>query len=138
MPLPSSVSNVWDGDSMIRHLFANFSVRQHFDQGLLAKLSLWRGGILADEMGLGKTLSMIALIASDHEHDSDEIASKVTLPTGNELNSTLVVVPLNGKNTSIDLAQPLMFKCLSAPCLATAIARVCYCEPTHPCTLTLV
>jgi len=27
-----------------------------------------RGGLLADEMGLGKTLSMIALIASDHNH----------------------------------------------------------------------
>jgi SWI/SNF-related matrix-associated actin-dependent regulator of chromatin subfamily A3 len=51
--------------------------------------SLWKGGLLADEMGLGKTLSMIALVASDLQTDTN---------FSHELPSTLIIVPLSCKH----------------------------------------
>ena len=62
---------------------------------------VWRGGLLADEMGLGKTLSMIALIASDLDRQPDDVPSigYSTFETG--IPSTLIVVPLGCKSTSI-------------------------------------
>jgi len=62
---------------------------------------IWQGGILADEMGLGKTLSMISLIASDQDSPRNGFGRN-NAPIGHrQVNSTLVVVPPNGKYCSI-------------------------------------
>lgn len=59
---------------------------------------LCRGGLLADEMGLGKTLSMIALIASDHNHVGKHKDSFTTIGKPlKEPRSTLVVMPKNSE-----------------------------------------
>ena len=52
-----------------------------------------RGGLLADEMGLGKTLSMIALIASDHNHVGNHQDSSTIGKPLKEPSSTFVVMP---------------------------------------------
>jgi hypothetical protein len=62
---------------------------------------VWRGGILADEMGLGKTLGMIALIASDKDTLCDVTYSTNRVNTSAGTQSTLVVVPQNGKGRSL-------------------------------------
>ncbi|CAN9235351.1 unnamed protein product [Alternaria alternata] len=54
---------------------------------------MWRGGLLADEMGLGKTLSMIALIASDQDRDSNHESCNGDPEHAASISSTLIVVP---------------------------------------------
>lgn len=53
------------------------------------------GGIIADAMGLGKTLTMIALVATDLEH---QIQAKVPKPGPEEVDcayieATLTIIP---------------------------------------------
>jgi SNF2 family DNA or RNA helicase len=50
-------------------------------------------------MGLGKTLSIIALVASDQDRVAENAPSVIRSPHADELHSTLIVVPLNGKDT---------------------------------------
>ncbi|KAF2728990.1 hypothetical protein EJ04DRAFT_83930 [Polyplosphaeria fusca] len=56
---------------------------------------MWNGGILADEMGLGKTLSIIALVASDKDPDSENACWSSYPTNGQAVATTLVVVPPN-------------------------------------------
>jgi SNF2 family DNA or RNA helicase len=62
---------------------------------------VWRGGILADEMGLGKTLGMIALIASDKDTACDVRYSTQGVSTSAGTQSTLVIMPQNGKGRNL-------------------------------------
>jgi hypothetical protein len=52
-------------------------------------------------MGLGKTLSMIALVTSDQDSDAE-------ISRADELHSTLIIAPLNGKTTSSSLSRRLI------------------------------
>ncbi|KAF2178931.1 hypothetical protein K469DRAFT_597911 [Zopfia rhizophila CBS 207.26] len=65
------------------------------DQEQAGPPPIWKGGILADEMGLGKTLSIIALVASDKDLDTENVCSS-SYPTDRQVvATTLVVVPPN-------------------------------------------
>jgi SNF2 family DNA or RNA helicase len=66
------------------------------------------GGILADGMGMGKTLSMIALIASDHESHEPPLQGFVDYDHRSLTNTvtTLVLVP----STLLALWENELFK----------------------------
>lgn len=61
---------------------------------------IWRGGIIADEMGLGKTLSAIALVASDQQNGAEHLLQNGYSSHTDVLQSTLIVVPPNGMDSS--------------------------------------